>query len=95
MNNKKQYQNIKAFDFMDGFGVFGWFFSSLISLIVFSYVFYGLFSAENPVVSTIFAFFGGMIAVCLASPLSAAAGFLIGAALSGLMAVGLRAAPKS
>lgn len=83
--NTANTRNNEPFDFMDGFQFFGFAFGSLLGLIVFGYVFVGLFTFEQPVVSTLFGLFLGMVAACMLSPFCAAIGFTLGAIVSGII----------
>lgn len=78
------------FGFFEGLNAFGWFFSVLISIGIFGYVFLGLFSTEQPIFSTIFALFAGAVAAALASPITAATGFLFASIISGALATANR-----
>ncbi|ROV57146.1 hypothetical protein [Neisseria chenwenguii] len=81
--------------FTDGMNTFGFLFGSILCLIVFSYVFIGLFTFETPVTSAVFGIFLGMFATCLASPFCAGIGFLLGGMVSGLLTwYKFRAAPN-
>lgn len=71
--------------FTDGLNTFGFLFGGILCLVVFSYVFIGLFTPETPIASAIFGIFFGMFATCLASPFCAGIGFMLGALVSGLL----------
>ena len=82
MNTRKDEQLL---DFSDNFEISGQIFFWLLSSTVFGIVFFSLFTADQPVISTIF---GGLIAAfatLMASPLTALAAALLGGILSGLL----------
>ncbi|CWO40608.1 TPA: hypothetical protein WI661_000410 [Neisseria meningitidis] len=82
MHKRKDEQPL---DFSDSFEISLQIFFWLLSSTVFGIVFFSLFTADQPVISTIF---GGLIAAfatLTASPLTALAATLLGGILSGLL----------
>ena len=82
MNTRKDEQLL---DFSANLEISGQIFFWLLSSTVFGIVFFSLFTADQPVISTIF---GGLIAAfatLMASPLTALAAALLGGILSGLL----------
>ena len=81
MNTRKDEQ----LDFSDSFQISGQIFFWLLSSAVFGIVFFSLFTAEQPVISTIFGGFIAVFAALMVSPLTALAAALLGGILSGLL----------